>query len=65
MTDGLFLWVMHRFAEVFEELRAAAESLDERAVGNELAPVLPADELVGLLPRLRAAIVGLAKRLEA
>lgn len=45
------------------ELAAAVAAIDERAVRNGLAPVLPATELAGLLPRLRAAIVGLAERL--
>lgn len=51
-------------AEFAAELRAAAESIDERAMRQELAPLLPPGELPGLLPRLRGAIVRLAEQLE-
>ena len=50
--------------EFAAELRAALEGIDERALRDELAPVLPADELAGLLPRLRGAGVRLVERLE-
>ncbi len=51
----------HEFAT---ELREAVANLDERALRDELAPVLPPDELVGLVPRIRSAVIRLAERLE-
>lgn len=47
------------------ELRTAAEALTEVALQQELAPILPPEELTGLLPRLRSAAVRIAERLEA
>lgn len=46
------------------ELRAAVEQVDEEAVREGLAPVLPADELPGLLPRLRSGVVRAVELLE-
>ena len=51
-------------AQFAVELRAAAEAIDERAMRQELAPLLPPDELTGLLPRLRGAVVRLAEQLD-
>jgi hypothetical protein len=47
------------------ELRAALDGLGEQAVRDELAPVLPPDELAGILPRIRNAIIRLAEGLES
>lgn len=49
--------------EFAAELQAALDAVDERAVRQQLAPVLPAEELAGLLPRLRAAVVRVGERL--
>lgn len=49
-------------AELQAELMAAANALSEVAVRDELAPILPADELAGLVPRLRSAITRLVER---
>jgi len=43
-------------AELVAALQRALDRLDEAAVRNELAPVLPPDEIAGLLPRLRAGV---------
>lgn len=43
--------------EVSSELRAAADSLTESALRDELAPILPDEELVALVPRIRSVIV--------
>lgn len=51
-------------AEFAAELRAALDGLTERAVRDELAPVLPPDELAALPPRIRNAVVRLAEGLE-
>lgn len=51
--------------ELAGELRAAAEALDEGALRAELAPILPGDELEGLVPRIRQAVVRIAELLEA
>jgi predicted nucleotidyltransferase component of viral defense system len=51
-------------AELATELRAAADALDDAAVDQQLAAVLPAAELVGLKPRIRAAVVKIAEGLE-
>ena len=51
-------------AELASELRAAVEELSEDALRDELAPILPAAELVGLVPRLRAALIRLVELLE-
>ena len=50
--------------ELGEELRGAAAELAEDDVRAELAAVLPEEELVGLVPRLRAAVVRIAEILE-
>jgi hypothetical protein len=52
-------------AELAAELRDAAERLTQRVVQQELGPILPQEELAGLLPRLRAALVRLAELLDA
>ena len=39
------------------ELRREVDAVEEGRVADELAPVLPADELAGLVPRLRAAVL--------
>jgi predicted nucleotidyltransferase component of viral defense system len=46
------------------ELRAALDAIDEAAVRNELEPLLPADEVEGLAPRLRAGVTKVIERLE-
>jgi len=51
-------------AEFAAELRRAAEELTEDALRDELAPILPAEELLGLVPRLRSALVRLVEVLE-
>jgi hypothetical protein len=51
-------------ADLVLELRAAAESMDDAALRNELAPVLPADDLTGLAPRLRSSVLRIAEMLE-
>lgn len=51
--------------EFAEELRAAADAMDESTLRAELAPLLPADELEGLVPRIRQAVVRIAELLEA
>lgn len=50
--------------ELASELRAAADSLTENALRDELAPILPPEELVALVPRIRPAIVRIAELLE-
>jgi hypothetical protein len=52
-------------SEFAQELRVAAGALDERDVRDALAPLLPPDDLVGLLPRLRNAMLGVADALTA
>lgn len=52
-------------SELAAELRTAFAAVDDTALRNELAPVLPPDEFAGLLPRIRAAVLGLAERLES
>ena len=51
-------------AELAADLRSAAESMNDRQLREELAPLLPRDELTGLLPRIRSAVVRQAERLE-
>lgn len=51
--------------ELATELRTALDALDQSALRNELAPILPPDELAGLLPRIRSAVVRLLEGLEA
>lgn len=51
--------------EFAKGLRTAAQSLDRASVEAELRPLLPAAELAGLVPRLRAAILGVAEQLHA
>jgi predicted nucleotidyltransferase component of viral defense system len=51
-------------AQLLVELRSAVEHLEDRAVRNELAPLLPADEIEGLVPRLRAGITKVVEGLE-
>ncbi len=46
------------------ELRAALDAIDETAVRNELAPLLPADEIEGLASRIRAGVTKLIEQLE-
>lgn len=50
--------------EFAAELRAAATDLTEDDLRDELAPILPDDELQGLVPRIRSAVVKLAELLE-
>ena len=47
--------------EFAAELQAAAGALSESALQQELAPLLPAGATVGMLPRLRGALVELAE----
>ncbi|MEO6594486.1 MAG: nucleotidyl transferase AbiEii/AbiGii toxin family protein [Planctomycetota bacterium] len=49
--------------EFARELHTAAHAIDEVALRNELAPILPPDEMAGILPRIRSAVVRLAERL--
>ena len=49
--------------ELATELQAAADALSEAKLRDELAPILPAEELGGLLPRLRSALVRLVEKL--
>lgn len=51
-------------AELAAELRQAAAALTDAALNAELLPILPAEELVGLVPRIRSAVVRLAELLE-
>ncbi len=44
-------------------LRTAAETVDERTVNEQLAPLLPPEDIAGLVPRLRSALLGLVDRL--
>lgn len=46
------------------ELRAALDGIDDAAVRDELAPLLPPDEIEGLAPRLRAGITKVIERVE-
>ncbi len=50
--------------ELASELRAALESLTDDAIRDELSPILPEDELVALIPRIRPVIVRIAELLE-
>lgn len=51
--------------ELTNALDDAARHLDETNLRNELAPVLPASELEGLIPRLRAALTKLVEWLRS
>lgn len=51
-------------AELAAELRATADSLADEALAEELAPILPADELVALAARMRPVVVRIAELLE-
>lgn len=51
-------------AEFGEELRHAAEALTEPALREELGGILPPDELVGLVPRIRSAVIKIAELVE-
>jgi len=46
------------------ELRSAVQGIDEDQVRQELAPVLPAEELPGLVPRIRSGVVRAIELLE-
>lgn len=46
------------------ELREAISDLDERALTDQLAALLPAGETLGLLPRMRVGLGKLADALE-
>lgn len=50
--------------ELIAALRSEIVRLDDDAVRNELAPVLPESELAGLVPRLRGAVTKVADGLE-
>lgn len=50
--------------ELAAELQAAAASIDDEAIRQQLAPLLPPQELIGLVQRLRSATVRLAENLE-
>ena len=52
------------FADLAREMRAALEEIDERAVRDQLAPLLPTDEIAGLVERLRAGVTKVIERLE-
>jgi len=51
-------------SELAAELRTAIDAVDDKAMRNELMSILPANELVGLLPRIRSSVVRLAELLE-
>ncbi|MDZ4774039.1 MAG: nucleotidyl transferase AbiEii/AbiGii toxin family protein [Planctomycetota bacterium] len=51
-------------AELVTALRTALGELDQAAIRDELAPVLPKDEIEGLVPRLRAGVGRVIERLE-
>ena len=50
-------------AELADELRTAAEAVDEDGLRPELGPLLPPEELAGLAPRIRSAVIRVAERL--
>jgi predicted nucleotidyltransferase component of viral defense system len=45
-------------------LREAVDGLDDAAVRDQLAPVLPPDEVEGLVPRIRAGVTKVTESLE-
>lgn len=51
-------------ADFVAALRKAVDGLDDAAVRNELLPVLPADEVEGLVPRIRAGVTKVIEGLE-
>jgi len=51
-------------AELLAALQAAVAALDEDMLRDELAPVLPADELAGLVLRLRGGVVKVVELLQ-
>lgn len=51
-------------AEFTAELRAAAARLTPEAIQQELAPLLPPEELAGLVPRLRGVLALLGETIE-
>ncbi|MEQ1891740.1 MAG: hypothetical protein ABL998_04295, partial [Planctomycetota bacterium] len=50
-------------AELCEELRHEIAALDDRRIREELVPVLPSDELAGLLARIRGGVNKAIERL--
>ncbi len=50
--------------ELAAGLRAAAAALDRKDLDEELGPLLPPEELAGLLPRLRGAMSAVADQVE-
>ncbi len=50
--------------EFLAALRDATGALEAVSVRDELAPILPHDELVGLVPRIRAAVIKVLEELE-
>ena len=50
--------------ELAMELRDAAGALTQERLDDELAGILPAEELAGLVPRLTAAIMKIAEQLD-
>jgi len=51
-------------AELLAALQVAVAALDEDSLRDELAPILPADELAGLVPRLRGGVVKVVEALQ-
>jgi len=51
-------------AELCDELRTALGTIDDTSIQEELAPILPEDELAGLVPRLRAGALKVIEALE-
>lgn len=51
--------------EFATELRTAASALDQAQIQEGLAPLLPSEDLIGLLPRIRNAIGKVADTLES
>lgn len=51
-------------AELLDALRGALRDVGDAAICDEQAPVLPAHEVEGLLPRLRAGVTKAIEVLE-
>ncbi len=51
-------------AQLATALRQAADECDDKAIDQQLAPLLPDSELAGLVPRLRGTVTRLAEVLE-
>jgi len=49
--------------ELASELREDVDAITDKRVRDELAPLLPRDEVVGVIPRIRSAVVRIAEAL--